>query len=528
MSKLKVLEVNNIDTIGNRFNGYDMISELSNKNLEIKQAVVNKLSDNKKVIELIKNDEIKQCYEKFEGFENEMSIRNVFSITTASLMQLKEYKEADIIHFHQFHNTRLSLYSLRKISREKKVIISLHDPWFITGRCIHFYDCKKWKSGCIDCPNIKNMFEFREDNCNDMYNLKKLSVEGLDIDIAVPTDWMLNLVKESPILKGIKHVHKIPFGIDIDKFGKVSNKEARKYFDIPSDNIVLYLRANNEFKGTEYVLEALKNLKINKKITVLTCDNKHLLDEVKNKYNIIDLGVIGDEEMIRAMNACDIFLMPSIGESFGMMAIEAMACKKPVIVFNNSALPSVTKAPECGYLVKNRDAKDLEKAIKHLIEDEKDRKQRGAQGYKIAKKEYNNETYNERLKKMYSEVAERKRIEVKDAEYKIDTENLNQFKLRLNDLTIRLLGISFSKDRELLFDTKDIKRNKKYKIKYADKYVQEILLDYEIKLEKVLEEDKIEHSLKIKMEKLVYFMKNNPKYFIDIVKNIIDFRLHKH
>lgn len=519
MPKIKILEVNNIDMVGNRFNGYDMIKDLSDDKLEIKQAVIIKQSNNPNVIKIIKNDNQRMCYEKFEGIEDELSIKNVFSITTPSLMLSKEYQEADIIHFHMFHNTRLSLYSLKKIASEKKVILSLHDPWFLTGRCVHFYDCKKWKNGCEKCPNLSNLFSFKEDNCNSMWNLKKLVFEDLDIDLVVATNWMMDLVKASPITKNQRHIHLIPFGIDYKKFNKVSNKEARKHFNIPKDNIVLFLRAQNEFKGTQYVLDALKRLETDIKITVLTCDTKHLLDEVKDKYSIIDLGKIKDKEMINAMNACDIFLMPSIGESFGMMAVEAMACSKPVIVFNNSALPSVTKAPNCGYLVNDKDSIGLMEAIKYLVEHPQEREKRGKLGYEVVIKEYTSEAYNNHLKSMYIQVYTRNRKILNHRIMDFDNYNVEQFKCYLNELTVRIFGTTSEMGKKLMYDTKNIKYNYKYKIKFDDLNLQELLYNYTNNLAKYLQDPKniIDNCKKIKIEKACYLLKNNPKTLLKMI-----------
>ena len=103
LKKIKVLEVNNIDLIGNRFNGYDMIEEISDKDIEIKQAVLVKQSDNENVINIINSNSKQECINKFDAFEVNNSIKNVLSITTPSLMNLKEYKEADIIHFHMLY-----------------------------------------------------------------------------------------------------------------------------------------------------------------------------------------------------------------------------------------------------------------------------------------------------------------------------------------------------------------------------------------------------------------------------------------
>ena len=405
MDKIKVLEVNNIDLPGRRFNGYNMIKEISDNDISVKQTVIIKQSKNDSVIPLLSNDTFMNEYYKFQITEDKLSIHNVFSITTPALLNLKEYKEADIVHFHMFHNTKLSIYSLIKIAEEKKVIISLHDPWFLTGRCVHFYDCLLWQKGCKKCPDLTTMFSFKEDNCQMLWKLKKYVFDNIDVDIVVPSKWMESLVKKSPIFEHNRNnVHFIPFGIDLKKFDSINTKDARAHYNLKDDEIVLFLRAQNEFKGTTYVLKALRKLKTNKKIVVLTCENKGLLDEVKNKYKIIDLGMIKDKEMVYAMKACDIFLMPSKGESFGMMAIEAMASSKPVIVFDNTALPSVVHANECGIAVKDRSSDELRHAIEHLIDNKEERERRGLLGKKICQEEYQLDRYNKDIKDLYNNV----------------------------------------------------------------------------------------------------------------------------
>ncbi|MDO5394133.1 MAG: hypothetical protein Q4F33_05985, partial [Mycoplasmatota bacterium] len=170
-----------------------------------------------------------------------------------------------------FHNTKLSLFSLIKIAKEKKVVISLHDPWFLTGRCVHFLSCDNWQTGCQNCPDLHSLFPFDKDNCSELWNLKKYIFDNIDIDLVLPSNWMLNLIKKSPIFENQKNYFKIPFGIDVNKFAKISYESARKELDIKSNEIVLFFRAQNEFKGTPYIIEALKELETDRKITLLTC-----------------------------------------------------------------------------------------------------------------------------------------------------------------------------------------------------------------------------------------------------------------
>ena len=519
---IKILEVTQIDLIGKRFNGYDMIHQLDNKKFDIKQAVLVKQSDDERVIKLVITNGEYEIMNNYLNLERELSIKNVLSITAPSLVNLTEYKEADIVHFHQFHNANLSLPYLRKIASEKKVIVSLHDPWMFTGHCVYPLECEKWKNGCVNCPNLENVFPINEDHCHDMWNLRKSVFEDIDVDILVYSDWMLKLVKQSLVFKNQKRIHKISFGIDDKKFNNVPRKEARKHYDISEDSFVFFTRTQAGFKGTSYVLEALKKLKLkNKKIVILTCDVPNLLDEVKDKYIIKDLGLIDDKEMSYALNACDVFLMPSIAESFGLMAIEAMSCSKPVIVFNNSALPSVTHAPECGYLVKNCDSSDLAKKMKFVIDNPKDVEKRGEMARLIVEKEYKLSDYNKKITDLYLEVSKKKKI---NKEYKISyekDENTDQFKLLLNDLTVKAFGLSHPVAKELLYPTKGIRKIENYEFCFASKNMQNLIIDYTLKVYNLFTKNNfcnLNTRKKEIIEKFLYFLKHNPKEIKNIMK----------
>ena len=522
MKKIKILEVTEIDLTGKRFNGYDMIHDLDNNIFDIKQAVLTKKSDDKQVIKMMNTTSEYKLMDKFIELESDLSIKNVLSITAPNLLKLKEYQEADIIHFHQFHNANLSLYYLKKIASEKKVIISLHDPWSFTGHCVYPMECERYKNGCTSCPHLDFYFPIKEDTSSDMWQLKKNIYDSIDADIVIYSGWMEECLKDNKIFENQKNIHKISFGIDEKRFSTVTKEEARAHFSIPEDATVFFTRAQKGFKGTPYTLEALKKLDANKNLYIITCDTPNLLDEVKDKFNIIDLGLINDKEMAYAMNVCDAFLMPSTAESFGLMAIEAMSCSKPVVVFNNSALPSVTHAPECGYLVKNCDSEDLAKTLKFIIDNPDDVKRRGKLAKKIVKEEYTLDNYNKKFTKLYQEVYKRNK-EYKNYQLRIkDDQNTNQFKYILNDYTVYAFGTKHPITKELLYEVEE-KRINNYKFSFSDASIGDLIIDYTIKLKELVDKYKIgdlEERKKIQLEKIMYFIKNNPKYINKIIKRI--------
>ena len=519
--KISILEVNNVDLPGRRFNGYDLMNSVKEDNIDIKQKVIYKQSKNDKVKQLLSNYEQMQMLEKLEEFENqELSVHSNLSITSTALIQSQVYKDADVVHFHMFHNTKLSLISLLQICSEKKVVMSFHDPWPITGRCVHFGECEKWKTGCMECKNLNTLFEFKEDNCNEMWKLKKMIYEKINPHIVVSSKYMYDLVKQSPLTKHFQNVHIIPLGIDLDFFNnKIKKEEARQKFNIPDTDIVLFLRAQKAFKGTNYIVEAMKKLKTNRKITILTCDEKNRLDELKNKYNIVDIGRMNDKELLYAYNACDIFLMPSIGETFGMMAIEAMACGKPVIIFNNTALPDVTFAPECGVLVENKNSDKLKEAIEYLINNDKEREKRGKLGRKLCEEHYSIEKYNTSLINLYKKLKRTEHKKINLDKIKYDTTEGIKIQNKLNKFTIENLKENSEEYKNLIY--KNIE-NMEGKINYADWNVQKIINEYNNKLYDVIKNKKTNNIFIQVKNAIALLIKDRSR-----LKNSIQYKFNK-
>jgi len=531
--KLNVLQVNYVDLPGRRFSGYDIQQKINRDTIHSSNQIVTyKTSDDRRVYKYYKKPSQQELEYILLDYEaNKLSVHSNLSLTSPMLKQSDLLRNADVVHYHMIHNAKLSLYSMIELCRRKPSIMTIHDPWIFTGRCVHYEECNKWKSGCNKCPNLNTMFTLKEDNCHSLWELKKYVYQNIDIDIVVATEYMLNLVKTSPLTRHFKNVHLIPFGVDLKYFSnRIDKKRAREHLMVKNKGIVLFFREQDVFKGTEYVVEALKKLDIKEKITLLTCGQKGLLKELKNKYEIIELGNIDNEEMLYAYNACDMFLMPSTGESFGLMAVEAMACEKPVVVFNNTALPSVTFAPECGVLVENKNSEKLMEAIKYLIENKEERLRRGKLGRKLAEEHYDINSCNEKLIKLYEEVYNRKHKKIKyDKKVDYSGKNAKLIINKLNDLTKSIVYRGTEEYNSLIYKSKKMILTKS-KIDYSDINVQKIIDEYNDKLYKISERQiiskictdnkKTKKKFEFDIKKLILHIKTrNPKiHMIKAVK----------
>lgn len=211
-------------------------------------------------------------------------------------------------------------------------------------------------------------------------------------------------VAESPILQHLPRTL-IPFGLDPGVFNVGDQVAARVALGIPADARVAAVRwtPHNILKGTRFVEEALQRIPEGIVSHVLCIESDGTgLETLQRRFNVIPMPWLqGGPEMARVMRAADVFLMPSIGETFGMMAIEAMACGTPVVVFEGTALPNVVGAPHAGIAVPQGDTEALAVAITRLMTQPDIRRGMIENGLALVARDYTEATYLSRHLSLY-------------------------------------------------------------------------------------------------------------------------------
>lgn len=408
---MKILYVNDNDLAGRRFNGYDLQQMLNEKGHEAKQLVMSKASTDPNVVSMVNTSAGYFIREQCKALEKRASLQSVFYPFGVHIKEMQEFKEAELVHYHLLFNHYMSLYTFKELAQSKPTVWTLHDPWALTGHCVHPVDCKGWLTGCKNCPHLDRYSPLDEDNAQTIWSLKKEIYKQIDIDIVVASPWMLDMVKRSPLTSHFKNVHLIPFGIDLELFKQRKNrKEVRQRYGIPEGNFAIMFRQDDqEWKGLPYIIDMLRKLKTSRPITIITVGRMGLLEEFKDKYQVIEYDWINDNELLVDLySSADLFLMPSVAEAFGMMAIESMACSLPVIVFEGTALPSVTFAPQFGISLKKGDVDAFVKAVSKLINSPEECQKIGAIGRKLAEENYSIHDYNKKMIDLYKEILNRK------------------------------------------------------------------------------------------------------------------------
>ncbi|MBQ3513268.1 MAG: glycosyltransferase [Lachnospiraceae bacterium] len=403
---MRVVEVNNYDLPGSAWNGYELHLQLLKQGIEANQVVLDKYSNMESVIAL-NVDKVLQ--RQIMNFERKYSLSNLLYSKASELEELEVFQKADVVHYHFLNMGVASLLDYPKLMNQKKSVWTVHDPWIVTGNCVHPLECNKWLTGCNNCDRSEDEYIGMEgDNASFMYQVKKEILREVNPYIIVSTDLMRRYLEKSPLTKHFDKIHVIPFGLEILEISFERSSMCRKKHGISETDLVIGFRKDEKkIKGTEFLYKSLDCIMERDGIVLACMGNADIPKSIREKYRIIDFGWVDKkEEKQEFYDLIDLFVMPSLAESFGMMAVEAMAAGKTVMSFEGTVLEEVTYAPECGIIVPYLDFNKMAEKIVHLEKNREELIRRGRLGHKIAKEKYSMEQYVNQHIKLYEEICE--------------------------------------------------------------------------------------------------------------------------
>lgn len=131
-----------------------------------------------------------------------------------------------------------------------------------------------------------------------------------------------------------------------------------------------------------------------------------LAEELGIGYQVQFLGDIFDfHTLCRHYANCDIFCLPSLHETFGLVYLEAMLAKKPIVAFRNSALPEVVGHGERGLLAASGDVGSLAEKLLLLIREPSIRNQLSQNSRSYVEKDFDWKTIGQRYLDLLNKVA---------------------------------------------------------------------------------------------------------------------------
>ena len=289
-----------------------------------------------------------------------------------SLHKYKLVKDADVIYFHWVAGGCLKLKEVDKIAATGKLIVFfMHDMWDFTGGCHHSFDCRGYETGCAECKMFVKKCSL---SSKQIEAKRKLFSRYSNIIFVAPSNWMTKCARNSFALEN-KKIYTISNVVDETVFKPIDKYTARIILNLPTEKKIITFGCQagtaNKYKGWDYLSKAIELLDVeNVHIVVYGSDYDKKTQE-QLKYPVTFLGPILDETKLSLIcNATDVFVSPSLAESFGLTFLENELCNTPVVGFDNTAIGEVVKTDISGYLAKNKNSEDLAKGIEILLEND--------------------------------------------------------------------------------------------------------------------------------------------------------------
>ncbi len=314
-----------------------------------------------------------------------LSLHN-FRIISQIEKIIKEF-QPDISHFHNIH-WYISYYSIKLAKKySKKVFLTAHDAMIV-----HY---GKW------LPKEKNDYKItlfdQIKTAKKRYNPFRNLFIGYCLKSTDKIFAVSNSLKRLLVLNGVKNTAVIYNGINIRKWQKKEKAVGQfiKKHRLEDKKVILFAGRLNKARGGEVILKSLREILKKEPNTILLVIGKKdayasLMVDLCKKYklgdNVVFTGWITGQELKAAYWSSDLVVFPSLCfESFGLVCLEAMAAKKPVVASYFGGPSEIVLDKQSGYLVNPYNISQLSEKSLELLTNKQRKEEFGQVGFKRAK-----------------------------------------------------------------------------------------------------------------------------------------------
>lgn len=280
-------------------------------------------------------------------------------------------RSADIVHFHGLHSGFYNYLALPLLSKQTPVVLTVRDMWPMTGHCALNYDCNRWLTGCGKCPYLEAHPKVERDATAIEWKLKQGVYKRSNLTVVAVSHRYAQRARQG--LLSSFPVHTIWNGVDIEVFRPLDSAAARDVLGLPDDRYVFLTTATNLErleKGADLLIAALGRLPDSireRSMLAIVGNSGERLSELC-PIPTRTLGFVSDkDELAQVYAAADLTLIPSRSEPLSNVAVESIACGRPVVAFGVGGLPDVVRPGRTGQLAIPEDPLDFANSIAYLI-----------------------------------------------------------------------------------------------------------------------------------------------------------------
>jgi len=299
-----------------------------------------------------------------------------------NLTQVKALKGIDIVHTHTWYVSMAGFLA--------KKLYGV--PFVLTTHSLE--PLRAWKAEQLGSGYAMSSW------------MEKTAILDADAIIAVSQGTKADILRAYPDVDE-KRIHVIYNGIDLAEYQKTSEKKALIDYGVdPAVPYILFVGRITRQKGVTHLVDAIRHLPADTQVVLCAGapDTQEIAAELRNKVDearkhhprIVWIEkMVTKAEAIQLYSNARVFCCPSVYEPFGIINLEAMACRAPVVASSTGGIKEVVVDGETGYLVPfdqdpvtsfpldpEKFARDLAARLNQLLEDPERCKQFGDAGRK--------------------------------------------------------------------------------------------------------------------------------------------------
>jgi 1,4-alpha-glucan branching enzyme len=227
------------------------------------------------------------------------------------------------------------------------------------------------------------------------------------------SDYMVSHVRWAFGLPADKQIM-IPNGVNADVYAEIEKTDLTQFrikFASPEEKIVLFVGRLVYEKGVHVLVNAIPKVleKVNAKFVIV--GNGYMKEQLSGlvkslgiAQKVLFTGFVDDETLRKLQICADVSVVPSLFEPFGIVALEAMAAKSPVVVSDTGGLGEIVDHDVDGVKVYTNNPDSLAWGIIRVLTDEKNAQRLRSNAYKKIQEKYNWDRIAQQTENIYKSV----------------------------------------------------------------------------------------------------------------------------
>jgi glycosyltransferase involved in cell wall biosynthesis len=226
------------------------------------------------------------------------------------------------------------------------------------------------------------------------------------------SDYMISHVKWAFGLPNDK-LAMIPNGVNTQVYNSADadSNDFRSKYALPEEKIVLFVGRLVYEKGVHVLINAVPKILQNVNAKFIIVGSGYMKEQLLNivrsmglEHKVFFEGFVDEPTLIKMQKCADVSVVPSLFEPFGIVALEAMAAKSPVVVSDTGGLSEIVEHDVTGVKVYPNNPDSLAWGITKVLLDENYRKRIRENAYKTIQEKYDWEKIAQQTKRLYEGV----------------------------------------------------------------------------------------------------------------------------